>query len=382
MIDRRVIGSKSILIKEFKMRKSLFSAWLLVPVLAVSGQIPLKDKPLKGEWRFAPEKIWEIQKAGDDDFGRIAEILVSDASDVVVRDFKKNVSYLFDSNGRFLKKFAPQGKEDGQLSFYLNRFRAGDKIVLASPDKLHVFSSRGDFERAVDNNLFLRFPLHFVSEHEFIYAPNVPRSPVNEKKLFLFDTRSGQEKLLADFSGTDTPGENAPPGPMIMIFSLTPQVRLACDGRRMAFGRSDRYRIFLADPSGAILSSFGLDRKPMTASLEDKRRHLAGTGTPEQMEKIIAQLPDRMTFFSHLEFINGFLGVYAVNHTDRKTMSQQIDLFSEQGEFVYSGKMEFGEHREFGSPSNLVLKGEYAYVVLEDDQGRQTLAKYRIRLPR
>jgi len=365
------------------MKKTLFFGWLLIPALIVSGQISLKDKPSKGEWRFNPEKIWEISKAGDDDFGRIAELLVTDDHHVCLRDFGKNISYLFDENGHFLKKFAPQGKEDGQLSFYLNRFRAGGKIVLAAPDKLHFFSQDGVFERAVGNNLFLRFPLYFISENEFIYAPTLPQSPVNEKKLMVFDIGTGKERLLADFSGTETKGGPAFQGSMIMIPSLTPQVRLACDRDRMVFGRNDQYEVFVADRAGTVLSSFRLERKKLTVSPDDKRRQVADLRMPEdQKEKIVAQLPDEMTCFSHLDFLGGWIYVFAISGMRPQAGSQRIDIFSDKGEYVYRGEIEFGDRLEFASFANLVLKDGYAYVILENDQGRRTLAKYRIKLPK
>ena len=167
-----------------------------------------------------------------------------------------------------------------------------------------------------------------------------------------------------------------------MIFGLTPQVRLDYDGKKMVFGRSDQYKIFIADKAGEILSSFSLDRKKMTASTEDKRNHFAHSKIPaERVEKIIAQLPDEMTYFSHIDSINGYIYVYAITNIGPRTASQQIDIFSEKGEYMYRGKIEFGDNLKFGSPSNLLLKDECVYVILEDDQGKQTLAKYRIKLP-
>ena len=364
------------------MKKIFFYGLLLIPILIFSGQTSIKDNPLKGEWRFYPEKIWEADSAGDDDFGRVAELLVSDKQYIYLRDFEHNISYIFNDKGHFIKKFAPQGNEKGQLSQYLNRFQAGGKIVLATPDKLHFFSQDGTFEHAVENNLFLRFPLFFISENEFIYAPNLPQSPVNEKKLVIFDIPSGKDKILLDFSETETNSGNSFQGPMVMIFSLTPQVRLDYDGKKMVFGRSDQYKIFIADQAGEILSSFSLDRKRMTASTEEKRHHFANSKIPEErVEKIIAQLPDEMTYFSHIDSINGFIYIFAVTNIGPMTTSQQIDIFSEKAEYIYSGKIEFGDNFKFGSPSNLFIKDEYVYVILESDQGKQTLAKYRIKLP-
>jgi len=364
------------------MRKPLFYGCLLIPVLLFAGQTSVKDHPLKGEWNFNPERIWETDKAGNEDFGRIAELLVSDQSNIYVRDFEHNISYIFDDGGRFIKKFAPQGNEQDQLSFYLNRFQAGEKIVLAAPDKLHYFSQDGTFERAVENNLFLRFPLFFLNENEFIYAPNFPRSPVHQKKLMVFDLLSGEDRLLVDFSDPDTSGENPSQTAMVMIFSLTPHVNLVYDRERMVFGRSDQYKIFTADQAGKILSSFSLDRKKMTASEEDKRSHFADSGIPkERAEKIIAQLPDEMTCFGHIDAINGYIYVFAVTGVDPETTSQQIDIFSERGEYLYRGKIEFGDHLKFGSPSNISIGKDQLYVILKDEHGRQTLAKYRIKLP-
>ena len=362
------------------MKKGFLFGWLLIPVLMLSGQIPLKDQPVKGEWNFKPEKVWEISKAGDEDFGQIGELLVSDAGRVFVRDFKKNISYIFDENGRFLKAFAPQGKEAGQLPYYLNRFQAGEKIVLAAPDKLHFFSQDGVFERTVDNNLFLRFPLRFPNENEFIYAPNFPQSPVQEKKLVLVDLASGKENILADFAD---PGEGKPgPGAMLMIPSLTPQVRLACDGNIMAFGRTDRYTLFLAVASGKIASSFSLNRPNGTASLEDRQRLVEETSIPkERQDAIVRMLPNTLTAFSHVEAVHGLICVYAVAGTASVIGSQKIDMFSEKGDYLYSGTIAFGEGLKFNSPANLLLKGDFLYVVLVDGQGRQTLAKFKIAWP-
>jgi len=364
------------------MKKILGIGWLLIPVLLLCGQTSVKDNPIKGEWNFHPEKIWVTEKAGDVDFGRIAELLVSNKHNIYVRDFENNISYIFDEKGHFIKKFAPQGQEEGQLSRYQNRFLSGEKIVLAAPDKLYFFTQDGIFDYAVENNLFLRFPLHFIDENEFIYAPNFPQSPWNQRKFMAHDIPSGNDKILVDFSEPETESEQAPQGPMIMIFSLTPQVKLAYTGKKMIFGRNDQYKIFTADQDGLILSSFDLQRKRLIASLDDKQQHFADSKIPEEhVEKIISQLPDEMTYFSHIELINGLIYIFAVSGMESKVTSQQIDIFSERGEYLYRGKIEFGANLKFGSPSNLFIKDDYVYVILENDQGKQTLAKYKIKLP-
>jgi hypothetical protein len=121
----------------------------------------------------------------------------------------------------------------------------------------------------------------------------------------------------------------------------------------------------------------------MTASLDDKRLLLASVKIPEERkEKIIAQLPQELTYFSRLDFLDGFIAVFAVTAPGQKANSQQMDIFSQKGEYLYRGQMTFGDNLKFAGHSNLVLKGGYVYVILENDQGQQSLAKYRIKLPK
>ena len=365
------------------MRRASLVGCLLVPAVVLAGQLTLKDLPARGEWRFYPERIWQIDRAGNEEFGRIAELLISDNEYVCVRDFGRNVSYLFDKNGTFVRTFAPCGEGSGQLPFYLNRFQAGNKVVLAAPDKLHYFSEDGVFERAVKNDLFARFPLWFMSESEFIYAPNLPQSPVHDTKLVAADLPSGGERLLLDFSEPGYRNDRSLRGPMLMIPSLTPQVKVAYDRGRMIFGRNDRYKVFIANRAGRILATFGLDRRDTTVTLQDKQTLLSGAKMPaDQKEQILAQLPNETTCFSQLCLVDGFICVFAVTDPKHKTRSQQIDIFSDSGTYLYRGTLDFGGGKAFAGASDLVLKGRSAYVILEDGRGDQILAKYRISLPR
>jgi hypothetical protein len=370
--------------KDMTKRKTLLKlACLLIPLLTCFGQILIRDQPIKGEWHFSPEKIWEVEKAGDTDFGRIAELLVSEKENIILRDFERNVSYVFNSGGRFIKAFAAQGVGEGLLPFYLNRFQAVDKIVLAAPDKLHFFTQDGVFVRAVENNLFLHFPLRFINENEFIYAPNFTQSPVHQKKLAVFDLSSGQERIFVDFTEPEGREQKPAPLPMLMINSLIPQVQLDDDGETLFFGRSDSYTIYAADRSGNIQTSFSLERKKLIASPEGKRAHLADSRMPkEAIEKILTLLPDDMTYFSHIQAIRGLIYVFAVTAMEKETADQAVDIFSPKGEFLYRASLRFGDLVKFGSPSNLIIKGEIVYIILKSEQGKQTLAKFRIKLPR
>jgi hypothetical protein len=352
----------------------------------LNSQITNDDSPEKGIWDFKPEKIWEVDKAGINEFGNIAELLVlaskSSQSNIYLRDFTHNISYIFDDSGRFLGSFATQGSGKGEVSRYLNRFSAGNKIVLATPEKLHFYSADGVYVKSFENNVFFRFPLIFFKENEFVYAPTLPQSPVNQKKLIQFDLNSGKEKLFLDFSEPKKSDEPSTPAPMIMIFGLTPQVRLAAYKDKIYFGRSDQYTLYVADLKGNMDFFFSLRRQTKKVSPEDKKDHFKGSKiSQDRIDSIIKQLPDKMTYFSQIMIVNGLIYAYAVDNIEKTQKQQKIDIFSDAGQYLYQGVLKFGDDLKFGSPSNLVLHKNFAYVILESNEGHQTLAKFRITHP-
>lgn len=351
---------------------------------ALHSQIKNDDRPQKGNWDFKLEKIWEVDRAGNDEFGTIAELLVpdSDHGNIYVRDFKRNLSHIFNDGGQYLGSFAKQGSGEGELSRYLNRFSAEEYIVLGTPEKLHYYSKDGTFVTSFENNIFARFPLLFLNSHEFIYAPPLPKSPVSQKKLMLYNLDSGEDKLFLDFSQATNTLETETPAPMIMIFGLTPQIRLSSHKQKLCFGRSDLYTLFVADLEGKVDFSFSLDRRKKDVTAEDKKNHFLGLEIPQdRIDAIIKQLPDKMTYFSQINMLDGLIYVCAVSDIERAHSQQIIDIFSEKGKYLYQGVIEFGDGLKFGSPSNLVFNKNFVYVILESQKGERTLAKYRFSLP-
>ena len=367
------------------MKKTASFLMIFLISLTLHSQIKNDDRPQKGNWDFKLEKIWEVDKAGNDEFGIIAELLVLDNGhrNIYVRDFKHDISYIFNDDGQYLGSFAKQGPGEGELTRYLNRFSAEDHIVLGTPEKLYFYSKDGTFLTSFENNIFLRFPLLFLNKYEFIYAPPLPKSPVSQKKLMLYNLDSGEDKLFLDFSQPTNTTESETPTPMVMIFGLTPQIRLTSHKEKLCFGRSDVYTLFVADMKGNTDFSFSLDREKKDVAAEDKKNHFLGSKIPQdKIDAIIKQLPDKMTYFSQITILDGLIYVYAVTDIERTHSQQMIDIFSEKGKYLYQGLIKFGDDLKFGSPSNLVFNKNFVYVILESQKGHQTLAKYRISLPK
>ena len=58
------------------MKKYCFFLMVLLISLNLNSQITNNDNPKNGNWDFKPEKIWEVDKAGINEFGIIAEFIV------------------------------------------------------------------------------------------------------------------------------------------------------------------------------------------------------------------------------------------------------------------------------------------------------------------
>lgn len=74
------------------MRRYLSLFVLLFCGLLLYADIKNRDKPAKGEWDFRMEKIWEIEKAGDEIFGHPFSMTVSDEGMLYVFDTKNGTN--------------------------------------------------------------------------------------------------------------------------------------------------------------------------------------------------------------------------------------------------------------------------------------------------
>ena len=278
------------------MKKTYWSLLCGFFCLAIFADVANVDKPLKGEWDFQLKKIWEIDQAGGEPFVRPAELRASRDGMLYFHDFGRNISYVFDSDGKYVNSFARQGTAVGEVDRYLNCFVAGDKVAVGTPGRLHLYSKQGIFIESFENNLFARFPLCFLSESEFLFVPQEMGKPQEEAvRIVGFDLRSQQEKSVAEFPNPGKGQANLP----VIVLGLTPQVKADVDPKagRIYYGRSDEYAIHVSDLKGAELLSFSLDRNRKPASESEKRRHFEESGIPQdRYEKILPILPGEPEF--------------------------------------------------------------------------------------
>lgn len=343
------------------------------------------DKPLKGDWDFRPQKVWEIDNVNETSFERPSELRVSQDEKLYFHDFDRGVSYVFDREGKHVNSFAKQGTEPGEVSRYLNCFLAGDKVVVGAPDKLHFFSEEGFFLKSIPNNLFERFPLIFVNENEFLYNSRiVSDSAETRDRIIRTNLETGEETVFDEFPMTS--GEKQAQGGMsLVILGLTPQIKFGYDqnSQKFYYGRSDDYNIRISDATGKKLFSFGLDRERKRATDEDKRKHFEKSPIPkDRIEKIIPTLPDELTYFMRIQVVEGLIFVFSTENLERQQDKIAVDIFSTEGKYFYRSFLQFGDETPlYTHVEKVIIKGNHCYALLEDESGKSIFAKYKISLP-
>ena len=148
--------------------------------------------------------------------GQPAEPRLADDGTVTFHDFENHISYLYDAQGKEIARFAPRGDQPGEVRFYLNAFWAGETLVIAGPESLHLFDNSGEFLRKYPNDPFEFFPLHFFDAETMLVAPS-RINQTNQDTLFLrhVDLATGESHPFAQ--APVSKGASGPPGLVVLL---------------------------------------------------------------------------------------------------------------------------------------------------------------------
>jgi hypothetical protein len=369
---------------EVKMRRFVVLIILFVLVMALSAEVKNMDEPAKGEHVFKIKKLWQVENAGEDPFGRIAQIRVSDKGIIYCHDNKNLRYYIFDPQGKLIGSFGKSGEGPGEIKRIEQAFTflAGDKIAVQDIDRLHFFSWDGKFIKSVVNSR-ARSPIFFLNEDEFITAPrtilNIPEGNAKVKKINL---KTGDEKVITEFSifkGGTIQNQNVQAA--MVVPTLTPMFIIEKYDNRLYFGMSDQYEIHISDLEGKTIGVFNLKREKSSLTEEEKLEPIIegtkGMAPPDLIKALAKKLPNEETYFNSIQSHGGLIYVFKSYH-NRKNI-QQIDIFSPDGKYLYRGFIKVSTN--FRITSGPVIENNYLYMALEDGDGEITLNKYEIILP-
>ena len=361
---------------------------LLLFIEMTSAQTINKDKPIHGTWDFKLKKVWTVEKPGNEDFGRPAELRGSNDGTLVIHDFVNKKSYIFNERGEFITAFANQDQNPGYVERYLNCFISDNHIIITSPSDLYFYTMDGKYVKTLPNNPFINFPYVFLSDNEFLGGPgslaNLIGKPVVIKST---NCSTGDAETFYELLANKKISEEKSGGQAAMvILGVTPQMSIAYDKKNKLLycGRTDDYKICISDLNGKSIGNFSLDRERKKISAEEKKNIFSGSSIPEeQLKSIIASIPDELAYFFKILVNNGLIYVFAVDEFNNKQNKLHIDIFSPDGKYLYKGFIDFGNNIFFRNPENIFIQGDHLYVILNSmDTDKKVFEKYRISIPR
>ena len=370
------------------MRKIVFFLISLLTVCFLSADIVNPDKPTKGIWDLKLEKIWQIERAGEDVLGRPFSLRVSGEGYVYLYDAGNDINYIFGAEGRYIKSFAPAGQGPGEIQRQGSSFVVDEKIIIDCMGGLHYFSNKGDYIRSKKTDALQTVPHIFLSENECITAPlTLIHMSDGNGKIRLSNLESDEKKDLAAFSVFQG-GVAASGGQVVDVIvpGLTPMMIMAHAEGRLYWGMNDSYSVNISSLDGNRLGVFKVKRKKTKVSDSFKKKYFSDDNIPpEMLKQLVDNLPNEISCFHRIDILNGLVYVYVpeLELGQRWPKIKQIDIFSPGGEYLYLAQMEFGEDLKplFSPLHNFVIKGKDLYIVLTDKDDDIFLSRYRIKLP-
>lgn len=363
--------------------------WVLV-FLGISsvGLLPANiidnpDKPLNGDWDLKMQKEWTNENAGETTFAELAGVYVVDNGKVILQDGKHEAFFIFSPDGKFLKRFGKKGEGPGEIKL-LGRVRClvmGNNLIAIDQDRINYYDSDGNFLRSVRNQSFQRRPVVFIDENQFITAPLVDLG--EDKKgtnIKLVNLKTDQETILAQFAAFKRSSATKGNVSVVMVVGgLTPTMVIGYGNDRLYCGMNDQYHLDILDLKGKKSGEFRVDRDAVSVSKEEKKKRFSSrNNVPQEMiDQIIGQLPDKLTFFENIFVVKNMVWVFR-SLLERKN-TQPIDIFSLEGTYLFRTVVKVEEgYRITMTP---LLKENYIFLGLEDEDGNHSISKYKIDIP-
>ena len=368
----------------------LIFPFFLIPLWA-GTEVKNPDRPLNGEWDFKPEHVWTINNAGDEPLALPAALLVSDDGTVYVNDPKSRKNYMFNKDRQFIKSFARRGEGPGEVRNQGPFFLVNDKIIIPEWGRVHYFSKNGDYIESKAFTGVQRMPVFFLDENEFVLVSAVPQDePDGIGEITAQNLQSSKMTVIKKFpmfmGGTAGSGENEL---HILFNGLSPIMVVGYDPvqKKIYYGNSDSYLIYVTDLKGNQLNSFSfsVQRKKSKVPADIKKERFEGlykSFPKDVIDQLYKSVPDEATFFNRIDIVNGLVYVF-VPYVVPTTPQQEVDIFSLDGKYLYRGVIRVGGDLNivFSVFKNLIIKNNHLYVVVEDKDGIRKVAKYKVVLP-
>jgi hypothetical protein len=370
------------------MKKTKLAFILLLSIAFFQAAVVNRDKPRKGEWDFKLEKVWEIDRAGDDLLGRPFSLTATEDGILYVYDTANDTNYIFDKDGNFVRAFARGGQGPGEVMGQELIHYVDGEVYIPARNGIHLFTKDGVYIQTVKQEGGSLDPRIFLNKDEIISAPKTAVFlPDGKGKIIRKNIKTGDETVISEFSLQDW-GIAQSEEEVVDIISIgfSPLMILGYAENRLYWGMNTSYMINVTDLGGKKINSFSLKRRAKTVSDKFKKKYFEHPDLPAEMiNQIAGSFPNKISFFHRIEVHNGLVYVFVpdVDLESKMFKLKQIDIFSPEGEYLYRAYIKFEKNRHplFSPLNNLIIQNGHLYAVLMDEEDNVLVAKYEIALP-
>jgi len=264
------------------MKKSFLPILLTALSAFPFSDIQNRDKPLKGEWDFRLEKVWEVDKAGGSVFGRPFTLTAAEDGRLYVFDAKNEENYILDNRGALMTGFGRSGQGLGELTGQERTFLIDNKLAIIDRKGIQYFSRDGGYLKTTGQEKIRRPSQIVISEDEFIAFPMTGISAAQGKgEVYYCNLNTGQEKKIGEFSLTQAGvGQAEDTVVDIIAVGLSPLLTACYERGRLYWGVSHSYQVQISDLEGRTLGGFSVDRKARRVSESLKREFFKPMNLP------------------------------------------------------------------------------------------------------
>lgn len=353
---------------------------LIMPLASASVN---QDKPLKGKWDLNPSLCWAIKDAGQLPLLQADTWQIAEDGKIYLFDRSHGSFFVFNSKGEYLFRFGEKGEGPGEYRHVFRAYLTNKKLIALAMRRLHIFNLDGTPVRSVA--IPFNFPRFFIDSNRYLRIKKTDEGLSKTDHLSIFNVETKQEQLIGNvkyekFLKSKGGGVTL----KVSLPNFTGGVIPTFHKGHIYYGFNSKYTIRKIDLEGNEILSFSLEGREKKEIMHKHKRNALeaisfnGGKIPDHMMKaMIKDMPDVAPYFTkiHVED-NDYIYIFVNDLTNK---SQTLDIFSPEGQYLYTAKFEL--------PDDLIFNGEikinkgHIYVSVEDEEGETELRKYKVTLP-
>lgn len=366
------------------MKKFVIIIWgfLLIGV-SLSAGVANKDRPSRGKWDFEKEEIFRITEAGSEVIANIGHMATDESENLYLLDRKRVKVYRFDRDGTFISAFGKKGEGPGEIRNPRGMDLREEDLIIFDSGKVHYYTTSGKFIQSFIIPREIR-PRLMLDRFTLLSLPYINwRDPRGIGQILLYDLKTRQQRVLMEFATykkgvvrkSTSEGSHSF---SLSHYALTPLMILTVHEEKIYYGMNNSYQITVADLNMKELLRFGIDRKKTTVPAAFKDEVVEGVDFPDSIKKEIKRgFPSHFTYFSRI-IIDKNDRIYTVLTDPLQENRVKLDIFSPDGQYIYSAEIEVDED---SSIQRSYLNGDKLYLGLEDGEGDLVIVKYKLLFP-